>query len=63
MVSVSGSWWPYLAVTLLWAVVCGHFLYRAWRARTRYRPSDDGFTALPERRSAQRMQDTQAGRI
>ena len=63
MVSVSGSWWPYMVATLLWAVVCGYFLYRGWRARTRYRPSDDGLTALPERRSAQRMQDTQAGRI
>lgn len=63
MMSMSGSVWPYVLATVLWIVVCGWFWRRAWKAKAPLRQSADGLTMLPERRSPQRVQDTQAGRI
>ncbi len=63
MISTAASLWPYLLLTVFPIALCGWLLKRAWTGRTRLRLSADGVTALPERRSPDRVEDTQAGRI
>lgn len=58
MISISGSLWPYVLISIVWVALCGWLLLRAWRAR----PAGEA-PAAPSRTSRPSMQDSQAGRI
>ena len=66
MNSISDNWWPWVLMTMVWIVICGHFARRAWQARTRQtaRALDSASRAAGRRaRRLQDIQDTQGGRI
>ena len=63
MIPTTESLWPYVLIKVFWIVVCGWFLRRALKSRSRLWLAADGATMVPERRSPNRLEDTQAGRI
>ena len=63
MISISGSLWPYVLLTLGWIAVCGYFLVRAWKSGGRTFPRNNATTSSPRHHVPGRARDTQAGRI
>ncbi len=63
MISISGSLWPYVVVTLCWIAVCGYFLHRAWKSGGRTFPRTNATPSSPRQRVPSGARDTQAERI
>jgi hypothetical protein len=63
MISVSGSLWPYLLLTLCWIAVCAYFLHRAWKAGGGALPAKEGTASSAQEHVSSGARDTQAGRI
>lgn len=63
MISISGSLWPYVVVTLCWIAVCGYFLHRAWKSGGSTFPRNNATPSRARKRTPGAARDTQAGRI
>lgn len=63
MTSVSGSFWPFVLLAVLWIAAFAWLLRRAFRARPRFLFMNNDNTLRLDRRAFSAERDTQSGRI
>jgi hypothetical protein len=63
MVTISGSLWPYVLMTLAWVAVCGFFLHRAWKFRHQLLAPPGAPAPRAKSSAPERIPDSQAGSI